>query len=93
MVNKYKDRYYHSAEYQRKRRAKTQGKAMSGALWTPEEDALVIAHNVPDYELSEILQRSEMAIQLRRFRLGETNGADHMKFVGRRRDSADKQGD
>lgn len=54
------------------RRRRTQGKPRSGMHWTPDEDKMVIEHSCKDIELAELLDRSEMAIQLRRFRLEQT---------------------
>jgi len=37
--------------------------------WSPEDDKLILEHKIPDRELSEQIQRSVTAIQVRRCRL------------------------
>lgn len=37
--------------------------------WSASEDAMVLAHSITDTELSQIIQRSVRAIQVRRTRL------------------------
>lgn len=37
--------------------------------WTPEEDVVVIEHNIPDSHLSKKIKRSVEAIQVRRSKL------------------------
>ena len=53
----YKNRYYtRTAIYQR-------------SCFTKKDDELVLAHEIPDKELSKIIKHSVMSIQIRRSRL------------------------
>lgn len=67
------ERKYKTAVKRQKQRyrAKTAFK-YERRYWLPEEDALVLAHNIPDPELSEMISRSVQAIHIRRSRLKST---------------------
>lgn len=70
----YQKRYRQNHPDQRNRNrkrnyAQTQGGPNTRKHWTGAEDERVLAHSVPDRQLSAELGRSVMAIQVRRTRL------------------------
>lgn len=54
---------------QRKENYKKTQKNGISRIWTKEEDKAVLAHDIPDAELSRKIMRSVQAIQSRRWRL------------------------
>ncbi len=67
---KNKDKYIKTCRKQRRRYYhKTQN--YKPRPWTEAEDLIVLTHGLTDHEISDKIQRSVMAIQIRRSRLAK----------------------
>lgn len=70
--SEYKDKKKYretNARYKKKYYKRTENARNKGKLWTKEEDEKVLAHDIPDRELAELIGRSQKAIIVRRSRL------------------------
>lgn len=63
------EKYHETARKQNKRRYDKSRQPIRRGRYSEKEDSLILLHSVPDSELSKLIHRSVMSIQLRRSRL------------------------
>ena len=79
MANKKQDyvdmEKYKKALYRQRKRYYQKSAIYDPSDWTEEQDAMVLAHKISDFELSKKIKHSVNAIQKRRWRLKQKKEA------------------